>query len=100
MASAFAFLCSCSSFFLLILFSPSLLIMPAIIKIRVLSAADLPVMDRKSKLADPFVTIRFADKPKCETTIAKKTLNPLWNEEFRIEVANDLQLQDEPIVFQ
>ena len=71
--------------------------MPSTMKIRILEAKALPVMDRKSGLADPFVTLRLGSSStaKAQSSVAKKTLNPTWNELFRFEVANDLQLQDE-----
>ncbi len=73
--------------------------MPSTIKIRVYGARDLPVMDQSTGLADPFVTIKFGDTKKQETFIAKKTLNPVWQQTFRIDVADDNVLQDEPVVF-
>ena len=66
-------------------------------KLRILSAVDLPIMDRKSMLADPFVTIRLGDTKKAQTSIAWKTLNPVWDELFRVEIVNDIALQDEPL---
>ena len=68
--------------------------MPSTVKIRVLAARDLPVMDRSSKLTDAFVEIRFGDRT-METRTARKTLNPRWNEDFRFDVSDDSRLQDE-----
>ncbi len=73
--------------------------MPSTIKIRVYGARDLPVMDSKTNLADPFVTIKFGTCKKQETRIVRKTLNPVWQESFRIDVTDDNMLQDEPIIF-
>lgn len=33
------------------------------------------------------------------TKLCKKTLNPVWDEEFKFEVADDSVLQNEPIEF-
>lgn len=71
--------------------------MPSTLKVRVVCARDLPVMDRKTSLADPFVTMRLGDMPKASTSIARKTLNPVWNELFRFEIVNDVSLQDQPL---
>ena len=42
------------------------------------------------------VEVRFGDKVH-HTSVKYKTLNPVWNEDFRFEVTNDKLLQDEPI---
>jgi hypothetical protein len=73
--------------------------MPSTIKISVLSARNLPIMDRKSGQADAFVTIRIGKVAKEKTTVCLKNRNPVWNEDFRIEVADDGVLQDEPVEF-
>ena len=74
--------------------------MPSILKIRVLEARDLPVMDRSSELADAYVEIRFADYPTRKTNVCRKTLNPVWNEEFRMEITDDADLQNWPLEIQ
>ncbi|PVU95741.1 hypothetical protein BB561_001631 [Smittium simulii] len=71
--------------------------MPCLLKIKVFRARNLPSMDRKSLLADPYVEIRFSDAEALRTNICKKTLNPVWNEDFRLEVGDDSSLQDEPL---
>jgi hypothetical protein len=71
--------------------------MPAAIKIRVCSARNLPVMDRTTELTDAYITLQFADAPQLRTHVARRTLNPTWNQEFRIEVADDNELQDHPL---
>ncbi|PRP78644.1 C2 calcium-dependent membrane targeting domain-containing protein, partial [Planoprotostelium fungivorum] len=70
--------------------------MPCTVKVRVIEARNLPVMDRSSDLTDAYVELRFLDSVK-KTEIRRKTLNPIWNEDFRFEVPQDSQLQDHPI---
>jgi len=70
--------------------------MPGKIKVRVLGARHLPVMDRASELADAFVEIKFGNQTQ-KTEVIRKSLNPQWNSEwFRFEV-DDVELQDEPL---
>ncbi|OMJ20611.1 C2 domain-containing protein 5 [Smittium culicis] len=71
--------------------------MPCLLKIKVLRARNLPSMDRKSSLTDAYVEIRFADAETLRTNICKKTLDPVWNEDFRMEVSDDSFLQNEPL---
>eukprot|EP00003_Mantamonas_plastica_P031402 TRINITY_DN8149_c0_g1_i4.p2 TRINITY_DN8149_c0_g1~~TRINITY_DN8149_c0_g1_i4.p2 ORF type:complete len:255 (-),score=64.85 TRINITY_DN8149_c0_g1_i4:355-1119(-) len=71
--------------------------MPSILKIRIVEARDLPVMDQRSGLTDAYVEIKFAESQEQRTQVAKKTLNPVWNEDFRVEIPDDEDLQDEPI---
>ncbi|RKP23918.1 hypothetical protein SYNPS1DRAFT_23997, partial [Syncephalis pseudoplumigaleata] len=71
--------------------------MPCILKVKVLAARDLPVMDRKSELTDAYVEVRYAEFESQRTDIARKTLAPVWNEDFRYEVSDDSDLQDEPL---
>ncbi|TMW55656.1 hypothetical protein Poli38472_010538 [Pythium oligandrum] len=72
--------------------------MPCTIKIRVVEARDLPVMDRASKLADTYVSITFASF-EAKSSVSRKNLNPQWDEEFRFDVADDSVLQSQPIEF-
>jgi Ca2+-dependent lipid-binding protein len=72
--------------------------MPCTIKIRLVEARDLPVMDRTSKLADAYVGITFASF-EAKSSVSRKTLNPKWDEEFRFDVADDSVLQSQPIEF-
>lgn len=71
--------------------------MPCILKVKVASARDLPVMDKTSDLTDAYVQIKFADNDELRTQICKRTLSPVWNEDFRFEVTDDGDLQDEPL---
>ncbi|KAF4318048.1 hypothetical protein BBO99_00004195 [Phytophthora kernoviae] len=72
--------------------------MPCTIKIRLVEARDMPVVDRASKLADAYVGITFASF-EAKSSVSKKTLNPKWDEEFRFDVADDSVLQSQPIEF-
>eukprot|EP00123_Amoebidium_parasiticum_P021357 comp65939_c0_seq1/m.48006 comp65939_c0_seq1/g.48006 ORF comp65939_c0_seq1/g.48006 comp65939_c0_seq1/m.48006 type:complete len:284 (-) comp65939_c0_seq1:8-859(-) len=67
--------------------------MPATVKVRVVEARDLPVMDQRTELTDAYVEVKIKDKAH-ETSIAKKTLNPVWNTDFRFHL-EDTGLQDE-----
>lgn len=70
--------------------------MPAKVKVQVVSARDLPVMDRSSDLADAFAEVRLGNIL-YKTDVCKKSLNPNWNSEwFRFE-ADDEEIQDEPL---
>lgn len=71
--------------------------MPSTIKLRVLEARDLPIMDRKSGLADAYVEVKFGELYTHRTEVCRKTLRPVWNQIFRIEVPDDIVLQDESI---
>lgn len=61
-------------------------------------------MDRATELTDAFVEVKFASYEAYRTGIARRTLNPIWNEDFRcnfcinaVEVSNDSDLQNEPL---
>lgn len=55
-------------------------------------------MDSPTDSTDAYVEVCFADTPHLRTRVEKRTLNPTWNQEFRIEVADDCDLQDCPLV--
>ncbi len=59
---------------------------------------DLPIMDPRSELTDAYVEIKFGEVSR-KTEIKRKTLNPLWNEDFRFEISDDSMLQDTPLEF-
>lgn len=71
--------------------------MPCILKVRIIAGRGLPVMDRASELTDPYVEIRFGDLETLRTSVFRKSLNPVWNEDFRMEISDDAMLQDEPL---
>ncbi len=54
-------------------------------------------MDRNSELTDPYVEIRFGTLDAQRTSIFRKSVNPVWNEDFRLEISDDAMLQDEPL---
>ncbi|KAJ2882536.1 hypothetical protein FB639_002369 [Coemansia asiatica] len=56
-------------------------------------------MDRQSSKADAYVEIRFANQYPMRTSIARKTLDPVWNESFRLEINDDAYLQNDPLEF-
>ena len=71
--------------------------MPCILKVRIISARGLPIMDRTSELTDAYVEVKFGDFDAQKTAVCKKSLNPNWNEDFRFEVSDDADLQNEPL---
>ncbi|KXS11898.1 C2-domain-containing protein, partial [Gonapodya prolifera JEL478] len=70
--------------------------MPCVLRIRIHAARNLPVMDRVSELTDAYAEVRFADDV-FRTQIARKTLSPIWNEDFRCEVNDDSLVKNEPL---
>ncbi|KAF0717750.1 Aste57867_2119 [Aphanomyces stellatus] len=72
--------------------------MPCTIKIRLVEARGLPVVDRAAKVADAYVDITFASF-EARSSVSRKTLTPRWDEEFRFDVADDAVLQSQPIMF-
>jgi len=72
--------------------------MPSLVKIKVSQARDLPPGSIQDTSADAFVEIRLDDIHH-RTTTCRKTLNPVWNEEFRFEVVDDSSLQNSPVEF-
>ncbi|XP_063968624.1 C2 domain-containing protein 5-like isoform X1 [Lytechinus pictus] len=70
--------------------------MPGKLRVRIVAARELPVMDRASDLADAFAEVRFGQST-YKTDVYPKSLNPQWNSEwFKFEV-DDEELQDEPL---
>lgn len=76
--------------------------MPSIIKIKVLQARDLPIMDRNQHVdasTDAFVDVKIDQHQKRTATI-RKSLNPVWNEEFSFTIIDDSVLQNAPLELQ
>ncbi|KAL3224416.1 hypothetical protein MRX96_026539 [Rhipicephalus microplus] len=70
--------------------------MPGKVRVKLLAARSLPIMDRASEACDAFGEVKLGNT--CfKTEICKKSLNPQWNSDwFRFEV-DDEELQDEPL---
>ncbi|SCU90590.1 LAME_0E09208g1_1 [Lachancea meyersii CBS 8951] len=66
------------------------------LKLKVISADDLPSHDRNNK-SDPFVVVKVDGKKVEKTEVIKKTLSPVWNEILEIPVPSrsrcDVQLE-------
>ena len=71
--------------------------MPCILKVHVEAARGLPAIDKTSEVADAYVEIRFGGDEVQRTAICRKTLDPVWREDFRFEVSDETVLQDEPL---
>jgi hypothetical protein len=70
--------------------------MPGKVKVKILAARNLPVMDRGSDTTDAYVEIKLSSVIH-KTDVCRKSLNPTWNSDwYRFEV-DDAELQDEPL---
>ncbi len=73
--------------------------MPSLVKIKVERGRDLPPMDKNvaaEGLTDAYVEIRLESQVK-RTATCRRTLNPVWNQDFQFEVLDDSIMQDEPL---
>jgi hypothetical protein len=73
--------------------------MPSLVKIKIERGRDLPPMDRNAgteSSTDAYVEIRL-EKYQQRTNTCRRTLNPIWNEEFEFEFMDDSVMQDEPL---
>lgn len=60
--------------------------MPGKLKVKILAAKNLPIMDRSSDSTDAFVEVKFGSTT-VKTEVFRKSLNPTWNSDwFRFEV--------------
>lgn len=81
--------------------------MPAVLSIRVNAGRGLPVMDRATNLTDAYVVVRVgagrkggdAEASTFRTKVSRKTLDPVWDEEFTVRVVDDRDLEETPIEF-
>ena len=73
--------------------------MPSTLKIRINRARGLPVMDKSTKSTDAFVEVRLGSNIKRQTEVKKKTLNPIWDVDMRINCTDDSVVQNEPLEF-
>ncbi|KER22799.1 C2 domain protein [Opisthorchis viverrini] len=55
--------------------------MPGSVKVKIMSARNLPIMDRATLLTDAFVEIRIGNTS-YKTEVARRSLNPCWNSEW------------------
>ena len=70
--------------------------MPGKVKVRVLAARNLPVMDRSSDTTDAFAEVKLGDVT-FKTEVFRKSLHPAWNSDwYRFDV-DDCDLQEEPL---
>eukprot|EP01134_Creolimax_fragrantissima_P003295 CFRG3295T1 len=69
--------------------------MPGFLKVRVVGARDLPVMDSRSDLTDAYVEVKLGDES-FKTGVGRRTLSPVWNTDFRFELGDE-ELQDESL---
>ena len=74
--------------------------MPSILKVRIERAQNLPVMATDG-FTDAYVVVEFEggdkDRQDLRTAVVKDSLSPSWQEQFRIEVEDDIELQDQPL---
>ena len=56
-------------------------------------------MDKSTKSTDAFVEVRLGSSIKRQTEVKKKTLNPVWNVDMRINCTDDSVVQNEPLEF-
>eukprot|EP01028_Stygiella_incarcerata_P000729 TRINITY_DN11117_c0_g1_i2.p1 TRINITY_DN11117_c0_g1~~TRINITY_DN11117_c0_g1_i2.p1 ORF type:complete len:1065 (+),score=303.23 TRINITY_DN11117_c0_g1_i2:50-3244(+) len=68
------------------------------IKVRVVEARNLPVMDRSGS-ADAYVDILFGSEHASKTDIVWKSLDPVWNFDTRIEIPENKDIQDDVLEF-
>uniref|UniRef100_A0A914X3U4 C2 domain-containing protein n=1 Tax=Plectus sambesii TaxID=2011161 RepID=A0A914X3U4_9BILA len=68
--------------------------MPGTLRVKVVEARNLPVMDRSAETTDAFVEIHFGGES-YKTDICPKSLSPRWNSEWFVFEAEDHELQDE-----
>jgi hypothetical protein len=73
--------------------------MPAIVRITVHCARNLPVMDALSKLADAYVELTFGKQPSRKSDFVRKSLCPSWEWSQRYELPDDAEACKEPLVF-
>ena len=60
--------------------------MPASVRVCVVQARNLPVMDKTHNSTDAYVEVRFGRFAKQNTAIQTRTLNPVWQATFDFEV--------------
>ncbi|KAA6378327.1 MAG: putative C2 calcium dependent membrane targeting [Streblomastix strix] len=68
-------------------------------EVTVIEASKLPVMDVPSNSTDAYVEIHYGLQNMQKTKIKKKSLNPEWNEEFKLKISKDFISDDNIIEF-
>lgn len=68
----------------------------ATLKVTVHEARDLPIMNRTTGLADPYVVVKLDDMEHT-TDIVHLTRNPVWEHDVRFDTADLLVLQEDPL---
>ena len=68
----------------------------ASLKVTVHEARDLPVMDRTSGLADPYVLLTHNSESH-RTELIHTTRHPVWNANFKFELTNLIPLFEDPL---
>ncbi|TGZ58194.1 hypothetical protein CRM22_009700 [Opisthorchis felineus] len=71
--------------------------MPGSVKVKIMSARNLPIMDRATLLTDAFVEIRIGNTS-YKTEVARRSLNPCWNSEWFCFELDDQALQEEALL--
>ena len=71
--------------------------MPAVLKIKIDRVRDLPVMNPSENSTDAFVQVSLDKDQSQRTKTYRKSLNPIYEEEFIFEIADDSTLQNQPL---
>ncbi|KAF8561325.1 hypothetical protein P879_02233 [Paragonimus westermani] len=71
--------------------------MPGSVKVRVLSARNLPIMDRSTLSTDAFVEICIGSTT-YKTDVIRRSLNPSWNSDWFYFELDDRALQEEVLL--
>ncbi|KAJ1980045.1 Tricalbin-2, partial [Dimargaris cristalligena] len=66
--------------------SPPLLMEPGTLAVRLIRAEDLTAVDSNG-LSDPYVRVKFGGKGVYKSKVQKKTLNPTWDEDFKVQLS-------------
>lgn len=68
-----------------------------VLRVKIVEAKGLPAMDVLTGSADPFVVVSLGDRESCKTRVIKKSLHPVWDEEFSfplsLEAADVLKIE-------
>ena len=70
--------------------------MPGSLRVVIVQAKSLPIMDKVSKLTDAYAVAHFGDQ-QARTHVCPKTLDPRWDKAFIFKVSDE-DLQDEPLI--